>query len=255
MKISHEVPLCLLNESRSFNDYDYALVHLFDTHPDYYTFYKESVRVGRHVLLDNSLFELEVPFDLDKFASYVRELNPTEYIVPDSLENMEETIKSFESFLEKYPNLSGKKIGVVQGKTWEELVECYRYMSEKADKIAISFDYSYYLTTSPSYMEGRIKFISDLLEKEIVVKDKPHHLLGCYLPQEFTQYRHFDWIETVDTSNPVVHAIKNIRYTEKGLLSKEKIKLVDLLCTKREDIDTELLNYNVNMFRGFCNGK
>ena len=34
------------------------------------------------------------------------------------------------------------KIGVVQGKTWQELVDCYRFMAEEADYIAISFDYS-----------------------------------------------------------------------------------------------------------------
>jgi len=30
MKISHEVPKCLLNNSREFNDYDYCLPHLLD---------------------------------------------------------------------------------------------------------------------------------------------------------------------------------------------------------------------------------
>ena len=30
MKISHESPLALLKISRAYNDYDYALVHLFE---------------------------------------------------------------------------------------------------------------------------------------------------------------------------------------------------------------------------------
>jgi hypothetical protein len=39
MKFSHEVPLCLLEDSLSFNDYDYALVHLLDKDKDYANFF------------------------------------------------------------------------------------------------------------------------------------------------------------------------------------------------------------------------
>jgi len=58
MLISHEVPKCLFQNSLEFNDYDYALVHLFDKDPKYLKFYKDCVAQGRHVLLDNSIFEL-----------------------------------------------------------------------------------------------------------------------------------------------------------------------------------------------------
>ena len=56
MLISHEVPKCLFEKSLDFNDYDYALVHLFDEDPEYLEFYKNSLKNGRHVLLDNSIF-------------------------------------------------------------------------------------------------------------------------------------------------------------------------------------------------------
>lgn len=39
MLVSHEVPLSLLEKSRSFNDYDYALVHLLEIYPAYKQFY------------------------------------------------------------------------------------------------------------------------------------------------------------------------------------------------------------------------
>ena len=87
MKISHESPLCLLDRSRSYNDYDYALVHLFETEPTYYQFFKDSVAQGRHVLLDNSIFELGTAFGSDRYAHWIKELKPTEYIIPDVLED------------------------------------------------------------------------------------------------------------------------------------------------------------------------
>ena len=93
MLISHEVPKCLFRDSLEFNDYDYALVHLFDKDPEYLAFYKESVKKGRHVLLDNSIFELGEAYDNEQFAKWVDELRPTEYIVPDALEDADKTIK------------------------------------------------------------------------------------------------------------------------------------------------------------------
>ena len=35
MKVSHEVPRCLLNASQVFNDYDYCLPHLLDQDEEY----------------------------------------------------------------------------------------------------------------------------------------------------------------------------------------------------------------------------
>ena len=88
--ISHESPITLLPQSLFYNDYDYALVHLFEKYPEYYNFFRESVAIGRHVLLDNSIFELGEAFDMEKFCNWVIELEPTEYIIPDILDDADE---------------------------------------------------------------------------------------------------------------------------------------------------------------------
>ena len=67
IKVSHESPLSMLEISRTYNDYDYALVHLFETHPGYFNFFEDSIKRGRHVILDNSIFELGKAFDSRKF--------------------------------------------------------------------------------------------------------------------------------------------------------------------------------------------
>ena len=92
MKISHETPISLLEYSTEFNDYDYALVHLFEEYTKYFDFFKKSISQGRTVILDNSIFELGKAFDSDRFAYWIQQLNPTEYIIPDSLENCVEKI-------------------------------------------------------------------------------------------------------------------------------------------------------------------
>ena len=201
MIISHECPRILLEESREFNGYDYALVHKFKDDKEYLEFYKESLRQERTVYLDNSLFETEKMFDHAEFAKFVQELgeineNNFYYIVPDSLEEKDKTIDSYKSFKENYPVLPGKSIGVVQGKTYEEIKECYKFMSENADMIAISFDYSFYLALRPdernkffSWMYGRQLLIDMLIQDGIWNHEKPHHLLGCGLPREFSYYK------------------------------------------------------------------
>ena len=144
IRVSHESPLCLLDASREYNDYCYALVHLFEKYPNYYNHFRSSVLQNRQVLLDNSIFELGVAFESDLFVSWINKLEPTFYIVPDVLEDSESTMHSFIDFTEKYTDLPGLKIGAVQGKTYKEISDCYKFMTDVADYIAISFDFSYY---------------------------------------------------------------------------------------------------------------
>lgn len=113
IKIAHEAPLCIMPLVRDLTDYCYALVHLFEENTQYYDYFVESKTKDRKVLLDNSIFELGTAFNSDKFAEWVTKLSPNEYIVPDSLEDINTTISNFDSWLKNYKTIPGKKIGVV----------------------------------------------------------------------------------------------------------------------------------------------
>lgn len=161
-----------------------------------------------------------------------------------------------------YPDLPGKVIGVAQGSTYDELVACYRYMANdsRVDKVAMSFNHPFFQTMIPSLgnkyyrmMRGRQKVIADMLRDDIINKDKPHHLLGCGLPQEFEEYQNHEWIDSMDTSNPVIHGMKGIRYNDYGLNDKESVKLFTLI---DEDVVAcwDDIDYNIKKFREMCNG-
>ena len=262
IKIAHESPKGIFKEVQGLTNYDYALVHLFEEDKEYLNLFKEAIRKGREVILDNSIFELEEAFDAERFAYWVNEIRPTWYIVPDALEDTKRTMNQMAEWNMKYSNLPGKKIGVVQGKTYEQIKACYTYMDEIAnvDMIAISFDYSYYTESVPhpnkyvSWMLGRVKLLGDLLRDGIINEDKPHHLLGVGIPQEGLFYRGYDWIYSMDTSNPVVHGIKGIEYGEEGLWSKESQKLFEMINEPVDNIDLNLVKYNINKFSWFWNG-
>lgn len=265
IKIAHEAPLEIFDDIQSLTDYDYALVHLFEENEEYWNKFKTAASKGREIILDNSIFELEEAFDAEKFDKWVNKLKPTWYIVPDALENADKTCDQMEDWNNKGLGYKGSgKIGVVQGKTYDEIVDCYNYMNKSADvdMIAISFDYSYYTQSVPhankyvSWMLGRVKLLGDLLRDGVINQAKPHHLLGCGLPQEFSFYRHsdYDWIYSLDTSNPVVHGIKGIEYGVEGLWSKESQKLHELMSSKISVDQFTLIKDNIFNFRRLTNG-
>ena len=248
-----------MHRVQNYTDYDYALVHLFEKSDEYFNFFVEALKKGRYVMLDNSIFELGVAFDAERFAFWCDALRPDAFIIPDALEDMHKTISSCEDWFNDYGDMVGESVGVVQGKNLQELKECYSYMSERVDKIAISFDYSYYTDKYPleksvwhAWMRGRHHLLHELESNNLINKDKPHHLLGCGLPQEFAVYQHIPWIDTIDTSNPVAHGMHGIRYQRQalfdiwGLDKKHPTKMCDMINDSVDNIADVL--YNIEKF-------
>ena len=266
MYISHESPISLLNRSRIYNDYDYALVHLFEQSEEYYSFFRSSVLQLREVLLDNSIFELKEAFNSAKYAELIEKLQPTFYILPDALEDTDNTIFKYETFTSNFSKYLPKnilRIGVVQGKNYNELVECYKFMSKNADYIAITFDLSFYETSSDGsnkyelFKNGRINFIRNLIADNIWDWNKPHHLLGCSLPIEFKWYREnkITNIRSCDTSNPVMAGLNKIKYNgDLGISEKPRGLLADNLHIHLESESIDLIKYNIDCFRQIVNG-
>jgi len=268
LKTYHESPLSIFKGVQQVTDGDYALVHLFETNPAYFQTFKDAVNSGREVILDNSLFELGESFDPDRYAYWIEELLPTWYIIPDTLGDGPDTIRKFDEWMGKHADsLPGKTIAVAQGKNMQELIECYTALVENVDMIAISFGNEWFIDNHPilefnslkttkyhSYMCGRIALIDHMVKYNIIDENTPHHLLGCGLPQEFKSYHNYDFIKSVDTSNPVVHGMKGIRYTESGLETKESVLLCDLMDAAIAGDKLDDIMYNILMFRKFCNG-
>ena len=262
IKVAHESPTGLFYYIQAKTDYDYCLVHLLEEDESYKELFTKACK-EREVILDNSIFELGEAFDMNKFFEWVNILEPTWYIIPDALEDSKKTIYNAYVWNQFHRSgAKGKSIAVVQGKTYEEIVECYQTLDEKldVDMIAISFDYSLYEEMVPhpnklvSWMLGRVALLGRLEKDGVINKLKPHHLLGCALPQEGQFYKGYDWIYSMDTSNPVVHAIKGVTYNRSGLFTKEKQKLYELINYPASEIDTHILDHNLYLFKHWWNG-
>lgn len=264
MKIAHEAPLSIFNKVQEVTDYDYALVHLFEENEKYFNYFKRALEKGREVILDNSVFELGTAFNESKFINWIIALKPTYYIIPDVLENAEATVANVKNWVVDVQPHFGK-IGVVQGKSIEEVIWCYQEIEPLVDKVAISFDYSFFVdedlngklpTKFHHYMYGRDALLNYMLNiAQCINTEKPHHLLGCGLPQEFESYRDYKWLDSLDTSNPVVAGLKGIRYNGvKGLEDKPSEKLYTLINSDPTDEQLNKILYNIECFRTIVNG-
>lgn len=257
IKVSHEVPLCLLEESLKFNNYDYCLPHLMDENEEYKQFFIKSKANGRHIMMDNSLHELGQPYSEDRLFYWLDWLKPQEFFVADYWEDKTQSIVSAKKWInwqKNYPNVTF--IAVVQGKSYAEVLECYQtYKDLGYKKIAFSYGASYYNDVCPHPNKnlgkalGRIQVISQLFKDKIIGKSDSIHLLGCSVPQEFGWYHDMSFIKSIDTSNPVMATLDGIEYEGYGLMNKPKSCMNDNFNMDIKNINLNLLSRNTRLFR------
>jgi len=260
IKVSHETPMCLLNDSMKFNDYDYCLPHLLDEEPLYLEYFRKAKEEGRYIIMDNSLHELGEAYDSSRLVHWINELKPNEFIIPDVWENAEESIINANIWnIYDFPK-EVEKVAVVQAKTIHEASECVKaYKDLGYGKICFSYGASYYNDICPHPNKdlgkalGRLYVVTALMKIGDIKQDDRIHLLGCAVPQEFGWYKGINCIESIDTSNPVMATLEDVQYKNYGLYQKPKANMNDYCYMLNDQVDCDLLDYNLGMFRKINN--
>tara|TARA_Y100000389_G_scaffold22857_1_gene19543 strand:+ start:841 stop:1629 length:789 start_codon:yes stop_codon:yes gene_type:complete len=256
IKVSHEVPRCLLEDSKQFNDYDYCLPHLLDEDEEYREFFYKSKEEGRYIIMDNSLHELGEAYNSDRLMHWIHELLPNEFIIPDVWEDRDASVVNARQWSQiKLPKVV-EKVVVVQAATLHEAATCYQtYKDLGYKKIAFSYGASYYNDVCPHPNKdlgkalGRMYVIASLFKTKVISQNDRIHLLGCAVPQEFGWYKGYNCIESIDTSNPVMAALEGERYQSWGLDKKPKANMNDYYFMLGEEVNWELLTDNLTKFR------
>ena len=111
-------------------------------------------------------------------------------------------------------------------------------MSEFADYIAISFDSKLYDNIAAGasklhkQVRGRPQLVELLMSYGLWNYNKPHHALGIGHLTEFKYYSVRNVFRSIDTSNPIMAAIKDVNYLT-GIgsqpFSKPSEKLADYM--------------------------
>ena len=249
-KVSHELPINMLDKSFEINDYEYCLPHLLDLNETYRKHFEDAKESGSYIIMDNSLHELGKAYNTDRLLHWINHLEPNEFIVPDVWQNKAATLVNAKHWMNGYELPENTtKVAVVQANSYGEAMECYDILSYHLgyEKIAFSYGADWYCDEFPhpnplvGKMMGRIMVISKMYNEGMIGEKDRIHLLGCALPQEFGYYADFPFIESIDTSNPIIHGLEGVKYNSLGLLSKSPTKIDQI----EKEIDTETL-YNIN---------
>ena len=226
-KISHELPVNMLSRSFEINDYEYCLPHLLDQNEIYKNHFEKAKETGSYIIMDNSLHELGKAYDTDRLMHWINHLEPNEFIVPDVWQDQTATLVNAKRWMSiKLPE-GVTKVAVVQAQSYHEAFECYNILKMQGyKKIAFSYGADWYAEEFPhpnplvGKMMGRIMAISKMYKSGLIGKTDRVHLLGCALPQEFAYYADFPFIESIDTSNPIIHGLEGVKYNSVGLFTK-----------------------------------
>jgi hypothetical protein len=256
IKISHEVPFCLLTKSREFNDYDYCLPHLMDENEEYRVFFLNSKNVARYIIMDNSLHELGEAYNSDRLMYWVNKLEPDEFIVPDVWEDYAASVRNAKQWATVKMPANTTKVAVVQAKNIHEAMLCTQaYKDLGYKKIAFSYGASYYNDICPHPNKdlgkaiGRYMVIYDLYKQDVLSMFDRVHLLGTASPIEFGMYKNMPFIESIDTSSPIMAAIGEMPYTKMGLHMKPLANMNKHQDMSLDFVNEDLVEYNVEMFR------
>ena len=264
IKRYHEAPMSVFHEVQERTDGDYALVHLM-SNILYRETFLEAISRGRDVILDNSIFELGTAFNAEAFNNWVQILKPRYYIVPDCWRDGPKTIRMFNDYVEQYGGPIEGRVGVAQGKTFQEVAATYRALAPRCEMIAFNFDFSefYYAVTGNrdtdrrvAMSEGRMIMLKLLDDAGIIDHTKSHHLLGCGVPQEIKVANTFDWITSIDTCHPIMSGMTGYRYdAQDGMTAKCEFKMCDYMFENLNDTQRALIDYNLAVIENWLQVK
>lgn len=124
-KIAQIVPVPHL-EQIADNHYHMCLAHLVKN-KEYAKFYERMAKEGKFVLMDNGAAEgAQLP--TDSLLEMYEKINPTEIVLPDTLNNCVDTLCKTLYFVHKYGDLPYRFMGVPQGKDFNEWCACVEVM-------------------------------------------------------------------------------------------------------------------------------
>jgi hypothetical protein len=259
MKISHELPLGLMHYGYEWNDYDYCLPHLVDKYDQYRLYFQKSRLAKRFIIMDNGLFE-GITHTKEDLLDKINLIRPNIFIVPDAWNDSTTTLVNAKSWMMNHkPSLSEgiELMAVCQGEDINDLVRTYQILLDLGYKhIAFNHSSCAYMEMYPGLdplkrqMYGRMEFIRRLVQTNTINKSVYHHLLGCSLPQEFMAYKDWNFIKSVDTSNPILVGAEGERYSDNGLNWKPKEKLEYYF---EKDLSSQLENiiFNIQKFKEY----
>lgn len=270
-------------------DMDMSLSHLILQDEAYAGYYREQSNKGRYVLLDNSAFELEQQgkgLDPDPVLDAAEITNPSEVIATDVLFKGQETLESTREFIEamKRRDLIGryKVMGVAQGRTQDEWLECLEGLLNMPEinviglsKLSVPMSFLGEKESSGNVARARLECTRKIQKRidtarvlnravlpfQRLGRDVQVHLLGAdnWCVYEMRQQVKYPWIRSNDSSCAVWYGSYGDVYDKEGKIENIRLDKPDLensneYVRDRIDKNDRLIKENIRLWKEACNG-
>ena len=205
-------------------DFHLILAHLLDN-KEYVDFYKEKIKRGDTVILDNSAFEFKRALSAEEILGFIERsgIKPTYVVAPDyPFEDWKTTMASTLSFIQQVKNEPYKIMAVPQSvkgdvKGW---MRSYQQMYDNPDISVIGMSILGIpnafctLTGTDDIVFNRIFATQYILENTLVKPgNKWHHYLGLGNgPREILMQRQLGLMDSCDSSSAFWHGCLNDRF-------------------------------------------
>jgi hypothetical protein len=264
IKVSHELPLCLLNKSKEWNDYEFCLPTYWFKSKEYKQYYLNARKSGSFIIADNGLFEGD-SFTEQQLIDFVNELQPDIFVIPDVWNDAFQSYRNAKYWVNKVsPILPGntKLMAVIQCTDYDIGSSLYtEYLDLGIKCIAFNHSSTSYKKFFPhenlsvSKMMGRIHFINQLKTNNIIDPYVHHHLLGSSIWLEFLYYKEYDFIKTIDSSFPVILGCeKKHLFDSKTLTEKPIHKIERWFDSELDQNQIECIENNICVFKNLLKG-
>jgi len=214
MRAAFITPTPMLQEFATRSDYHLVLAHIYKEDAAYREFYKERVKAGDFVILDNSAYELQESVNVQVLLECALDLNPTAVFLPDSRFDKDRTIELAKQAKEVLSGHGWKLFGVPQGNDLQSILECYHWFGEQdwIDGFGL-----YEEIGQVAGLGIRKDFLAYVESHDHVYSNKHYHLLG--MEEDLTQIENlasFTWVDGIDSAKAVVYGLYEIMLTPWG---------------------------------------
>ena len=212
MKLAPIAPITMTRGVAQTSDYLMALPTQAANAEYSYDISRARERNSSWLMLDNGVSELKRPLTVEELTPCIQQLDPSEIVLPDHLGDKAKTLKSsLEASLQlRTLGYAGRLMGVPQGETMEEYLDCITVFQRSFEIATIGLS-KYFPVHADRSREDLLYMIEGrgLLE---VRRDMQWHLLGLCegLSQLKAIARRYTWLRGIDTCYPVLASMKGI---------------------------------------------
>jgi hypothetical protein len=263
------------------SDFHLVLPHILKQSQQYDEFYTHRAMCGDFILMDNSIFELDVPLESEELLQIADDRMFSEVVAPETLNNSFASSKQLYEFL-KCRQLHHSEIGVLamlQGESVKEMMYYYQELCkiDEVSTIGIPFRLENVkgldkvhntllsMTLRRVFMRWKLlEYLNNFIPAN-ALQAKPLHLMGLSDPLELQRYADPMLgglnIRSNDSSSAYVHGCRGIVYTWKGLPGEKMVEKLNF----EEDLHHEkftgsirivrwldAVNQNINMLKIFA---